>query len=137
MKVAALFLLTMVVFLIVDFTWLGWLAQDLYIREYGDVLRLVDGRLKPNLPAAFVVYTMLVGGVMIFVLPLADHSLVYGLFYGALFGLVTYGIYDFTIYSVFANWSLKITLIDWVWGCVLCSLTSVACVFFNNLLEAL
>jgi uncharacterized membrane protein len=44
--------------------------------------------------------------------------------WGALFGLVTYGIYDLTNRAILEKWSLRMTIADILWGCVLCGTTS-------------
>lgn len=36
--------------------------------------------------------------------------------YGALFGLVVYGVYDFTNYSTLRQWPFVLTLADVAWG---------------------
>ena len=38
--------------------------------------------------------------------------------YGALFGLVVYGVYDFTNYSTLRQWPFVLTLADVAWGTV-------------------
>ena len=38
--------------------------------------------------------------------------------YGALFGLVVYGVYDFTNYSTLRQWPFVLTLADVAWGAV-------------------
>ena len=43
---------------------------------------------------------------------------------GALFGLVAYGTYDLTNLATIKNWSLKVTIIDLIWGGVLTSTVS-------------
>jgi uncharacterized membrane protein len=35
-----------------------------------------------------------------------------------------YGVYDLTNRAVLEKWSLRLTLADIVWGCVLCGMTS-------------
>ena len=41
--------------------------------------------------------------------------------YGALFGLVVYGVYDFTNYSTLRQWPFVLTLADVAWGVVACA----------------
>jgi uncharacterized membrane protein len=53
--------------------------------------------------------------------------------WGSIFGLVTYGVYDFTNLSVMNNWSITITFIDVVWGSVLCGITSVVATLLEKL----
>ena len=43
---------------------------------------------------------------------------------GALFGLVAYGTYDLTNLATIKNWSLKVTIIDLIWGAILTSVVS-------------
>ena len=38
---------------------------------------------------------------------------------GALFGLVAYGTYDLTNLATIKGWSLKVTIIDLLWGGIL------------------
>jgi uncharacterized membrane protein len=38
--------------------------------------------------------------------------------YGGLFGLVVYGVYDFTNYSTLRQWPFALTLVDVAWGVV-------------------
>jgi uncharacterized membrane protein len=38
----------------------------------------------------------------------------------AVLGLIVYGVYDLTNYSVFSKWSFKVAIIDIVWGTFLC-----------------
>jgi uncharacterized membrane protein len=78
-------------------------------------VRLADGGIAPNWPAAFVVYVLLGTGIALFVLPRASTvPLAAG--YGALFGLVVYGVYDFTNYSTLRQWPLVLALADVAWG---------------------
>ena len=46
--------------------------------------------------------------------------------YGALFGWILFGVYDFTNYSTLRNYSLTFAIVDTVWGGVTCALTAVA-----------
>ena len=117
------FISTAACFLILDSLWLGIIATDLYGNAYGSMLRLADGRIIPVYWAAAIVYTLLIWGILAFVVPKASGLWVMGLLWGSVFGLVTYGVYDFTNYSVMANWPLKICIIDTLWGCILCGVT--------------
>jgi uncharacterized membrane protein len=104
---------------IVDITWLGFIAEPLYKQDIGGLMR------KPSLLPVIIVYLALALGVTLFALPKAD-SLSNAFVWGALFGVSLYGVYDFTNYAILANWPLRITLIDFVWGMVLCGLANMA-----------
>ena len=55
-----LFLISTVIFLILDLVWLGILAKDLYIHYLGDFLRLSNGKIQTIIPGAIVVYLALI-----------------------------------------------------------------------------
>ena len=106
-----------VAFMVLDAIWLGLLMKDFYRAQLAPIVRLADGGIAPNWPAAFVVYAMLGTGIAVFVIPRAPTvTLAAG--YGALLGLVVYGVYDFTNYSTLRQWPFVLTLTDVAWGVV-------------------
>lgn len=132
MQTFKLFLSTVVVCFCLDMVWLGLIAKNLYDSSIGNLLRKSNNVLSPNWPAAILVYFAIVIGILFFVLPRIGHSYAMGIFLGALLGLVIYGVYDFTNYAILVNWPLKITLIDCVWGVVLCALTTCCALFMRD-----
>jgi uncharacterized membrane protein len=122
-------IVTTCVFLLLDGIWLGVVAKQLYANELGSLLKMSGGQMQPNWFAAVVVYFALILGITCFVIPKASGRCDLALMWGALFGFVTYATYDFTNLSVLANWPLRISVIDTLWGMVLCGLTSCITVF--------
>lgn len=107
-----------------DFIWLNYVGKRFYLEGIGKLLRLnSNGSIDPNYYAALLVYGALIIGIFSFVIPLAHNSLERFL-YGALFGLLVYIIYDFTNLAIVNNWPLKISIIDSLWGMILCAITS-------------
>ena len=105
-----------VAFMVLDGIWLGVLMKNFYRQQLAPIVRLGDGGgIAPNWPAAFVVYVMLGLGIAAFVIPRAA-TVPSAAAYGALFGLVVYGVYDFTNYSTLRQWPFALTLIDVAWG---------------------
>ena len=45
---------------------------------------------------------------------------------GALFGLIAYGIYDFTNLSTLRGYPLQLAVVDTLWGTFLCGMTAAA-----------
>jgi uncharacterized membrane protein len=135
-RIATLFFVSLIFSLSLDYVWLTIFAKKLYLDELGSLVRTQGSQLNLNLFSALFVYILLVVGIIIFVLPLSDHSLKWGLIYGMAFGFISYGIYDFTNYAIIANWSLRLSLIDVSWGIFLCGCTGLLTVFLNNLFEA-
>ncbi len=116
--------LTTVVFAVLDFLWLGVFMNGFYKTELGALARLSGPNFAPVWWAAFGVYAVLVLGLVVFVLPRADGHPARALGFGALLGVVSYGTYDLTAYSVIAGWSLRMTVVDILWGAVICGVSS-------------
>lgn len=107
---------------VLDYLWLGLIANKLYRSEMGKLL--LD---KPNLAPALLFYAIYVIGLVVFVISPAcsKGSLAYAAGYGALFGLVAYATYDLTNLAVMKGISTKIVIIDLIWGVVLTTVVSV------------
>jgi uncharacterized membrane protein len=108
-------------YLAIDFVWLGVLMKDFYRREFGDSLSV------KLLPAAIVSL-----GITVFVLPKTGGRPLAGLLWGALFGLIAYGVYDLTNLATLPDWSLKVTVIDILWGATVCGLISLIASFVSS-----
>jgi len=116
-------LLTTAIFAALDFAWLGVFMNGFYKAELGALARLSGPDFAPVWWAAVAVYAVLVAGLVVFVLPRAVGNPPRALVLGALQRLITYGTYDLTAYSVIAGWSLRMTLVDMVWGMSISGLT--------------
>lgn len=132
MKLMILFFVTAISVFIMDMIWLGFIAKNLYAENIGMLLRKSGETMTPIWWAAVVVYVCITLGILFFVLPKAHGDYFLALACGALLGVVTYGIYDFTNYSILANWPCNITLIDFIWGIALCGLSSLFAAFIQN-----
>ena len=112
-------------FMVLDGIWLGVLMKNFYRDQLAPIVRLADGGIAPNWPAALVVYVLLGTGIALFVIPRAS-TVWSAAVYGALFGLVVYGVYDFTNYSTLRQWPFVLTLADVAWGAFASSTVAVA-----------
>lgn len=115
------YLLTILVFFLVDIVWLGVISKNLYKNYLGHLMAP-----KVNWTAALIFYALFIAGLVFFVInpALAKESLVYAILAGGFFGLITYGTYDLTNLATIKDWPLNITIIDLIWGTVLNALTS-------------
>jgi uncharacterized membrane protein len=118
------------VFLLLDFVWLGIVSRQFYADQLGPWLRRgTDGAMAPLWTPALLFYVLVVVGIAAFVTPRVVASgggLVAAASWGALFGLVVYGAWDLTNYSVMRDWPLAIVAADMAWGAVVCAVTSAA-----------
>ena len=122
--------------LALDTVWLGILATNLYKDEIGNLMRMSNGTILPLWPAAAVVYFALVLGILLFTIPKANGNLLSALLWGGVFGFIVYATYDFTCLAILSRWSLKISIIDTIWGIVLCSLTTFSAVLIKQITTA-
>lgn len=113
---------------VLDLLWLGGLMKSFYHSEVGDLARKVNGVFAPRWSAGVLVYLLIPAGIVLFVRPALgkDASAWQALAWGALFGLVMYGIYDLTNRTVLEKWSWRLTIVDIAWGCTLCGLSTLA-----------
>lgn len=115
------FLVTAVIFLIIDIVWLTVISPKLYKANIGHLLAE-----KPNLIAAGVFYLLFVAALLFFVIDpaIAKGSVWQAVWTGAFLGLVMYATYDLTNLATLKDWPLKITAIDLAWGTFITAATS-------------
>ena len=115
------YIISLVVFLVIDMVWLLVIAKNLYSKYLGYLMAP-----KVNFLAAFIFYAIFILGLLVFVLTpaLSKGSLGYAIFMGMFFGLVTYSTYDLTNLATVKNWPILITIIDLVWGSFVSAFTA-------------
>jgi len=121
-SILASLLAIFVCFAILDFLWLGIIADSWYQTEMAPLLR------SQFITWPWLVFYIMFGGV-VFVLAVVanrDKSLLYAGIDGALLGLASYGAYNLTAYSIIEGFTLFIMTIDWVWGTCLTSISAMA-----------
>ena len=116
------------IFLLIDLTWLGKIMVNFYKSEIGTLARLKGDSLAPVLWAAAVVYLLIPLGIVLFAVPRVDAQNIFvsSLFWGFVYGVTLYGVYDLTNYSLLDKYPLRLTIVDIAWGGVLCG--AVTCV---------
>jgi len=117
------YVLTTVVFLIIDLAWLGFIAKNLYQIFLGSLL--TD---KVNWTAALIFYLIYVVGISIFAIypSVNKNSALSAILLGALFGFFAYATYDLTNLATLKGWPLQIVFIDIAWGAVLTAMVSLS-----------
>lgn len=122
-KILIGYVLTFLVFFIIDMAWLGFIAKGLYNKFLGNFLHS-----EVNWTAAIVFYLIFIIGISIFVIypAVAKNSVNYAIIYGALFGIFTYATYELTNMALLKDWPVQIVIIDIIWGAVLTAIVSTA-----------
>ena len=133
-----LFALLAPIILAVDLLWIGVLMKGFYLRELADIARREGAGLAPRWGAVVVVYLIIPLGLILFVRPLAgdDGRLLPALYRGAVFGLIMYGVYDFTNLATLEKWTLRMALVDVAWGATLCGSMSVVMILIDRWLRS-
>lgn len=90
------------------------------------VLEIQKTPLVVNVKYAFITYIFLCLGLYYFVYKRVNRSNWKNdlLINGFLFGIVMYGVFDFTNLSIFSRYRLDIAIVDTIWGGVLMALTA-------------
>ena len=119
---AKLYFIALPIFFIIDMTWLGLIAKNLYRNQIGFLMTL-----NINWLAAIIFYLLFLIGLVFFVISPAVYngSWSQALLWGFLFGFIAYATYDLTNLAIVKDWPLLITVVDMVWGGVLAALVSI------------
>ena len=117
------YIATGISFAVIDSVWLRTMYTRLYVPEIGAML--MNGmRLGP----AVAFYLFYILGIMVFAVGPALHSGKWqtALIQGAMLGFFCYMTYDLTNYATLKVWSLKVTILDMIWGTFLTGSAAVA-----------
>jgi len=117
-----LYTIALPVFFAIDMIWLGLVAKDFYKGQIGFLMKS-----DINWTAAILFYLLFIVGLVLFVITpsVEKDSWTHALFFGALFGFITYATYDLTNLATLKDWPILVTLVDLAWGATLGALVSV------------
>ena len=129
MRYLVAYVVTLVVFLGMDFSFVLGLAAPIYQQELGPLL-LKSFKAVPSV----LFYLIYIGGVVLFVVApaLKERRWQRALFMGIAFGLVAYATYDLTNLGTMKGFSTKITFIDMAWGMTVTSVAATAGYFASR-----
>lgn len=104
-----------IVLLVFDLVWIGTFMG----KKYQDQVQQIQNDKMVVRPLfAVLAYLLMVIGLNVFVLPRIrkGYELQDSIKYGFLFGIVLYGVYDFTIAAVLKDWNISLAITDVLWG---------------------
>jgi uncharacterized membrane protein len=113
-----LYLATLIVFVPIDFLFLGFVAKGFFAAQVGDML----GEIRPV--PAILFYLLYVVGILIFVSASAGATSQSTLLYGALFGFFCYVTFELTSLSLLKHWTWPVVMMDVTWGSFVTALAS-------------
>jgi uncharacterized membrane protein len=121
MKYVVPYVATLSLFAAVDLIWLGLVAKAFYRRELAGLIAN-----QFNAGAALAFYLVYPLGIVVFAVApaLASGAWIDAAFWGAMFGFFAYATYDLTNLATLREWSVRLTLVDLVWGTCLTGLAA-------------
>lgn len=98
-----------------------WILLFMKPRYESQISNIQNQSLKVNYLYAFFAYILMLIGLFVYCIPNIDkkNKIKTSLIYGFLFGLILYGVYDFTAAAVIRNWDMKTAIYDMIWGALL------------------
>lgn len=110
-----IFLFSAIVFVALDFMYLN-LIKNYFSKQ---IERVQGEKLTVNFLGVAICYILLISGLNYFIIE--PKKSVYDAF---LLGIVIYGVYETTNYSLLKNWSILTVIIDTLWGGILFAATT-------------
>ncbi len=128
-----MFSVSLLSFLLIDFIWLAFIAKDFYMKHLQGIGRIQGGSFDLIMWAAVAVYVLMSIGLVYFIIPKVQTEpswlMVFAI--GALYGFISYGIYDMTNLATLKDWNLQLALVDMAWGTFLCGIVTVITKFVS------
>ena len=87
--------------------------------QYKSQVRRIQGKdMKLNPLFGVLAYLLMIIGLNLFVLPNIrnGYELEDSIKYGFTFGVILYGVYDFTAGAILSSWDKRLAVIDVLWG---------------------
>ena len=108
-------LLSIFILLGLDLVWLKLFMGP----QYRILTKKIQGsEMNVNYLSAGIAYIIMVIGLIFFITPNINKKskFIDYIRYAFLFGIIIYGVYDFTCGAVFEKWDFKLAIIDVLWG---------------------
>ena len=104
------------ILLLLDFLWISLFMNNKYKILVENIQK---EKFTLNIYSAVMAYLFMVVGLIMIVIK-------YKLSYidTFIFGIVIYGVYDFTCGAIFKNWDFKLAILDILWGGFLFTITN-------------
>lgn len=124
MMIITLLLVSIVLYMIMDYLWIGVIMKGFYTTSLSQLGRLENGSFKPRIFSMILVYISLGFLTVFYLIPRITGFNKESLIFAFLFGFVLYAFYEYTNYAIIKDWPKKIILLDCVWGGILVALVS-------------
>lgn len=111
------FLISLISYAVLDAIWLGVIIRPFMSAQLNTITRSFSDFNVSHILSTIAVYILLALGTTLFILiPHKAESLIRVALWGAVFGGIVFGVYDFTNYAVLSAWPWKVLVVDIAWG---------------------
>jgi len=122
--------------IMLDLLWVKVIMRDFYRENFINYIEKLQMQpFSAKYAPGFIAWMLLVLGIMIFVLPLVRNKALSLVFmHGAFFGLMVYGLYDFTNAATIVGWPMQFVMVDISWGMLLCGILTCVMQYLDTVL---
>lgn len=113
-----IFFIFLLFFTILDLIWIGFVVNGYQDQLHNLVKLSPEGKIEVYYPAALAAYFLLALAPCVFIFPHVTNStsLFHFMIQGAALGLVIYGVYEMTNWSILKDWQASMVFTDIAWG---------------------
>jgi uncharacterized membrane protein len=119
--------------MILDYIWLGIITRKFIISEFGSLVSVKDGSIQIKFFVGLITWFIIALGAYIFAV-YPSTTITKTLILGAIFGFISYAIYDLTNLTFIINYPVRFALADIAWGTFLNAAIAVIGFFVRRLL---
>lgn len=103
-----------------------WLLSYMGNQYAAMIPRIQQSPMNVNIVFACFAYVLMILGLYVFIIPSLHSKSTWKdcLYYGGLFGLVMYGVYDCTAGAVLTEWDTSVAIVDIMWGMIVYTLAA-------------
>ena len=110
-----------------DLIWFSLTKKSLYTPTIQNVTQRTDNPFR--IGGGLFAWLLLASAIAVQMPKTIEEAAVYG----ALVGLVIYGVFNMTNYAIFKDWSLTVSAVDTMWGiCNCCSAAVIVYLIFHQ-----
>ena len=114
------FITILILFILLDMIWFSISVSNIYTPAF---TKIQGAPPSYRITGGLFAWVLLALGVYLFVLPMSKSS-TDAFIYGAIFGLIVFGVYNGTNYATFKDWNMNIFLSDVIYGTAVTSIIS-------------
>jgi uncharacterized membrane protein len=109
--------------ILLDYLWLGVITKDFIKAQWKSLVKVKYGKIQVKLGIGLITWFIIATGAFIFVVN-PSKTIQEVIMFGAIFGFISYAIYDLTNLTFIHNYPVKFVFVDIAWGTFLCSAIS-------------